>query len=379
MAMRGSRLALCSWAALVCLAAVPALAQASLQPARYHCNGYLVLRLVGSPDDLGRQHGRLAGSLVRRVVKAVITDGEASTPESYRRLIVGTRVMERYLPDEYRRELRALAASARVGYDDLVALQLFGDVQRASRCSSFALYGPATLTGECLVGRNFDYWDHGVTRYAGAILHYVPDRGLPFVTVSWAGVINGWTAMNTRGVVAANNTAYAGTDSLEGLSTCFMIRKIVQNARSVSEGVKIVQQTPRACGTNMLIAGGDPPRAAVVEFDHRDVAVRWADQGAVWATNHFRKLGREAEMGPDEGWCSRYETLAGLIRDNYGRVDRTMNFAAAPGVPLRGINLHSALLFPSDLSFRLSMGRVPAADYLYRGFRLTPAGLVAMP
>jgi hypothetical protein len=288
-------------------------------------------------------------------------------------------VMERYLPEEYRAELRALAETAGVKYEDLVALQLFGDVQRASRCSSFAAYGPATATGECIAGRNFDYWDHGVTEYAGVVLHYLPDHGVPFVTVSWTGVINGWTAMNLSGVLAANNTAYGGSSSLEGLSTCFMIRQIVQQARSVGEGVRIIQETPRACGTNMLVAGGDPPRAAVVEYDHDGVAVRWAEGGAVWATNHFRLLGRAEARGGAGSWCSRYDTLEGLIGDAYGHIDRSMNFAAAEGVPLRGINLHSALLFPRDRVLRLSMGRSPAADYPYRGLRLTPTSVLPVP
>lgn len=357
----------------------PRLSLAALGPARYECQGYLVLRLVGSPEACGRQHGQLAGDLVRRVVHEVITTGEADTPEQRERLLAGARTMADYLPEAYRQELRALAVAARVDYDELVALQLFGDVWRGTQCSSYAVYGPATAGGECLVGRNLDFWDHGVSRYAGVILHYVPDHGYPFVTVSWAGIINGWTAMNAKGVVCANNTAYGGEESLEGLSTCFMVRQVAQYATAVDEGVAIVQRTPRACGTNLLIAGGNPPRAAIVEYDHRAVAVRWARRGAVWATNHFRRLGRDTEMTEAEGWCSRYHTLTGLIAERYGRLDRQMNLAAAPGVPLRGLNLHSALLFPRDLTLKLSMGRTPAADYPYRGLRLTPQGLVAAP
>lgn len=347
------------------------------EPALYRCNGVWVLRVVGSPEDMGRQHGELAGELVRRVVREVIREGEAASSERRQELRRGARVMARYLPDEYRRELRALARAAHVTYGDLLALQLFGDVWRGSQCSTYAAYGPATATGECLIGRNFDFWDHGVTAYAGLVLHCIPDQGLPFVTLTWAGVINGWTAMNLKGVVAANNTAYGGQDSLEGISTCFMIRKIVQNAATVGEGVQIIQDTPRACGTNMLVAGGSPPQAAEVEFDHREVAVRWAENGAVWATNHFRKLGQEREMGPGDGWCSRYARLQSLLRANYGRLTRNLNLAAAPGVPLRSINLHSAVLFPSDLTFRVSMGVIPAADQPYRGLRLTPTAVVA--
>jgi hypothetical protein len=400
-------------------------------PARYHCNGYTILRLVGSPEEMGRQHGRLLGPQVRRVIQDVVY-GEAGEARSYARLMAGTRRMERQLPEDIRAELHALADTAEVKYDDLVALQLFGDVWRASGCSSFAVYGPATKTGELIAGRNFDFWDHGVSEYAAVIIHYLPETGLPFFTITWAGIINGWTAMNVKGVLAANNTSWGRSDSLDGLSTCFMIRHIVQHAATVKEGVEILQNTPRACGTNMIIAGGSPPAAAVVEYDHEQMAVRWAKPpdasapppqtpqtpavtppaqpelglrnnttdtfsfgdlpqradedkygyvsalpGVAIATNHFRRLYQDEGQDDWSSWCSRYRRLEELIGENYGRIDRTMNFIADPGVAMGSINLHSVLLFPADLTFRVSMGHTAAYQFPFQSFRLTPTEIVA--
>lgn len=361
-------------ALLLALASAP-----SAQPgcSLRHVNGYLVLNLRGTPEQMGAAHGKLLGPTVRRVVEAVIVNGEGADPAAYAQLISGTRQMERQLPEDIRRELHALADAAQVKYDDLVALQLFGDVQRASRCSSFAVFGPATTTGEAIIGRNFDFYDHGVGEYASVIISYQPEQGLPFMTITWAGIINGWTAMNTKGVVAANNTSWGRSDSLDGLSTCFMIRKIVQHAQTVREGVEIIQTTPRACGTNMLVAGGSPTDAAVVEYDHKNVAVRWAERDVVIATNHFRKLYQDQPPGEEAWWCSRYQRLQQLIGDSYGQIDRTMNFIGHPDVGMGSMNLHSALLFPKDLSFRVSMGHTPAAEYPYRPFRLTADGVVA--
>ncbi len=352
--------------------------------------GTIVMHLAGSPDDLGRQHARMARRLVRRVVNDVIVQGEGAGSR-HDSLIKGAMVMEGYLPAEYRAELQALARETGLAYPDLVALQLFGDVQRGQGCTSYAVYGPATKTGECIVGRNMDFWDHGVTAYAACLIHYTPTTGIPFVTTSWCGIINGWTAMNACGIVCANNSAYGGKDSIEGLSTCFMVRKVAQYAHTVEEGIRIVQETPRACGTNLIIAGGDPPQAAIVEFDHEQVVVRRARDGFVCAANSFRALGRPAPSAPEQGadtpggepaldysfGYSRDDILTRWIRETYGRIDDTMNFAAAEGVPIRSINLHSALLFPQRRSFRVSMGKCPAADYPYRRYRLTEQGVVA--
>jgi hypothetical protein len=368
---------------------------------RERLNGYLVLHLQGTPEEMGRQHGLLFRREIQRMIRDLLLEGECRTRQDHARMVAGAMVMEKYLEPEFRRELRALADAAEVEYGDLVLAQLFGDVQRAQRasatvhtptwdpfaptpqsndpwqCTSFAVFGPATRTGECIVGRNMDFWDHGVSAWGGLLIHYRPDRGLPFVTTSWVGIINGWTAMNAEGIVSANNSSFDGkSDSLEGLSTCFMVRKVAQYAKTVDEGVEIVKRTPRACGTNLIVAGGNPPNAAIIEFDHNDLAVRYAQDGWIAADNSFQSLYRTPTSYSYIGY--RAERLKDLIEENYGRIDRSMNFASAEGVPLRSINLHSALLFPRDLRLNVSMTQKPAADHWYRPFRLTPEGLQAV-
>lgn len=371
---------------------VPAWAQVHLtnvHPSRRVQDGYLVCHLQGSPEELGRQQGILLRRLVPRVLKDVM-EGQASSPEARARLVAGARVMGKYQPPEFIAELHALAETAGVDYGELLAAQLYGDVWRgmpggrySSLCSSYAVWGDATADGKCYVGRNMDFWDHGIAEYGMVLLHYTPDRGLPFVTASWAGVINGWTAMNTAGIVCANNTAYGGKESLKGISTCFMIRKVAQYAQTVQEGVEIVKRGPRACGTNLIIAGGNPPTAAMVEFDHEGVSVRYSElaDGAaqgnyVIADNSFRRLNREegATSYGDEEW-GRYGLLKRTIIEKYGKLGPEDNLAAMEGVPLSYINLQSAFLCPSDLTFQIAMGPAPAYRQPFRRFRLTAVGV----
>lgn len=361
--------------ACVALCCTQCLADGSLR----EVNGYLLLTVEGSPAEMGRQHGELLGETVRRVIQDVVIEGEGGWDLDG--LLAGAMVMERHLPPAIREELHALAAAAEVDYQHLVALQLFGDVRRGQMCTGFAAFGPATATGEIICGRNMDYWDHGASEYAAILVHYRPANGYDFLTCSWAGIINGWTTLNERGIVCSNNSAYGAADSLEGLSTCFMVRKVAQFAGSVADGIQIVRDTPRACGTNLFIAGGDPPDAAVVEYDHEQVIARLARDGYVVADNSFVALGRtgyDPEDPPEPSEWSRAGTLAGLIRASYGHIDRTMNFAAAPGVPIRSMNLHSALLFPADRIMYVSMGVSPAADQPYHGFQLTDDGVLGL-
>jgi len=349
-------------------------------------HGYHVMTLDGTPEEMGRAAGRLVGALVRRVLQALIRDGLGRDAAVYANLLASSARMESYQPAAYRAELAALADSAGVRYEDLLLLQYHGDVRRcmtgpgADRlCTSFAVLPPNTRENTCLVGRNLDYFDEGVSEYATILIHYRPAGKIPFVTVTWTGIINGWTLLNLRGIFASNNTAYgAEHESLEGISTCFLLRMIAEEASTVAQGIAIVERGPRACGTNLLIASGNPPDAALIEFDHRAVAVRRPIAGFVGAANSYQMLYASAP-DPDSPRLGRCGEAYRLVQENRGEVDFSMNIAGAEGVPIPSMNLHCATVDLAPRRLRLSMGTIPAYRLPFKAFRLTEQGLVGEP
>ena len=356
-------------------------------------NGYRMLTLDGTPAQMGRAAGELLGPTIRRVVKAMIADGIGRDPEAYDNILTGSKIMETCQPEDYLEELKAMAEAAEVAYDDLLLLQYFGDVRRAitgpghsALCTSFAVLPDLTKDNTCIVGRNFDYFDHGVGDYASLLVYYRPEGKIPFVTVTWAGIINGWTLMSREGIVVSNNTAFAGTNSLKGISTCFLLRYVVERARSVKEGIDLVRRARRACGTNMLIASGTPPDAAIVEFDANGMEVRRPVSNFVGADNSFRVLGQpkeeKTEPGeemPEDCLCNmgRLGNAMFVINQHIGKVDLSTNLAGADGVPIEGMNLHSVNIDATNLRMRLAMGSIPACKLPYRAFRLTAKGLLS--
>jgi len=380
----------CNWLSVVgvaCLAASALAAEPRVVPhGRLETlNGYKVVSVEGTPEQMGTAYGTLLAPLIRRVVKDVITDDVLDDAASRDELLRASRLMARFQPEDYLTELRAMAKAAKVSHDELLLLQYFGDVRRATPargggamfCTSFAILPPNTRQRMCLVGRNFDYFYSGVAKYASILAYYRPKGRIPFVTVTWAGIINGWTLLSEKGIVASNNTAYGISDSLEGISTCFMLRYVVERATTVDEGIRLVRKGPRACGTCVLIASGNPPDGALLEFDHKKFTVRRPKRGFVGADNSFLKLYRGRETDPSE-W-SRIGTARDLALASKGRLDFSSNIAGAPGVPLAGINLHSVMIDATNLRLKVAMGEAPACALPYRAFRLTPKGLVADP
>ena len=342
--------------------------------------GYRVLSLDGTPEQMGKACGTLLKPTIQRVVRDMITEGIGRDKEDYASILKGSAVMARHQPDEYMRELKAMAAAADVKYEDLALLQYFGDVRRSisgkgssSLCTAFAITRPNSREDTCIVGRNFDYFDHGVGDYASLLVHYRPEGKIPFVTVTWAGVINGWTLLNRKGIVVANDTAYGETNSLAGISTCFLLRHLAENVKTVDEGIELIKNSKRSCGTAVLVASGAPPDGAIVEFDAAEVAVRRLKDGFVGADNRFDKL---YDPGP-RFWGGRLGKVKDLVKKHSGKITLTTKIAEADGVPIDGMNLHCVTVDAGRLILRVAMGGIPAYKRPFKTFRLTEEGLVS--
>ena len=341
-------------------------------------NACRVISVDGTPEQIGTAYGTLLKDTIGRVVKAMITDGIGKDPEAYQNLLAGGLVMEQHQPKEYLDELRAIAKAAGVRYGDLLLLQYFGDVSRgidgpgsSSLCTSFAILPPWTRGRTCIVGRNFDYFDNGVGNFASLIAYYRPRDRIPFVTITWAGIANGWTLINEKGIVVSNNTCFFGENGLNGISTCYLLRYVAERASTVKEGIDLVRKAARCCGTAMLIASGNPPDAAIVEFDARNVSVLEPADGFVGAGNGYQIL-YQPERQP---YWGRIGEAFNIVQANKGRVDLGLNVAGAEGVPIVSMNLHSAMIDATNLRFRVAMGAIPAYRLQYRAFRLTKEGV----
>ena len=376
----------------------------------------LLLTVRGSPEERGMAHGMLVGPEIRGLVTGLrkhlcpVQDPKDETPppnplydmdlpegqdeelrQRYQERLSCARAMGAYLEPDVSAELKTCALAAEVDPDELLLAQLFGDINLAMGyspyCSSFAAFGPATSGGKLIVGRDFDYAGYGLEGGTPMVLQEIPagaGAGRPFVTIGYAGILNGWTALNADGLCASNNTLFSGVDSMEGLSTCFMLRKIVERGSTVEDGLEIIQKGPRARTTGMLVAGRNRAGqwdARFIEFDHASVAVIEPQEGIVLGTNTCRKLVTRAETPAGIPSCARWRTLNAHLLSRFGGLsfdDLTENPVALEGVYM-DINLHCALLDPVGQRFRLAVATgdgEPAATRPFRTFRVEAARVV---
>ena len=347
-----------------------------------------LLTVRGSPKERGAAHGKLLEAEVRKLVKSVKayllpTPENKDAQAKFEQCLDGARVMKKFIDADVNEELEACAQAAGVDPTELLLTQLFGDVNRAkgftSFCTAFAAFGPETSDGRLLVGRNFDYAGHGLEGTLPLILQEIPSgpgAGRSFGTVGYAGILNGWTAVNEDGLCASNNTLFGGKDRLEGVSTCFLLRQIVERCKTVEDGVALIQKAQRACTTGMLVAGRNVKAewdARFVEFDAELCEVVAPTDGVVLSSNMRQKLAVGDSPPTLNPSCPRFRALKAVLDKSKGSLK--FNDAApvgAFGVYMR-INLHCALLDPQahllKVAFSDGSGK-PAAEFPFYTFEI---------
>jgi hypothetical protein len=126
----------------------------------------------------------------------------------------------------------------------------------------------------------------------------------------------------------------------------------------------------------VLLAQTAPARRAVVaEYTADEIAVREERPGNdfIAATNHFRKLGRDAEW-PEEKGYGRYCAMVGLLRARRGAVGLRAGILSDRRVHLPN-SLHTLIAAPERRTCRLAFGRIPAAAGPYRTFTYDDRGI----
>jgi hypothetical protein len=274
------------------------------------------------------------------------------------------RRLEPYIPAPSLEEMRGLADGAAMPYEDILIAHTFLESVQAVQCSCFAAHGAATRGGELIFGRNLDFLSMGIAQRCGLIIFCKPDCGIPFLSVAWPGWCGAITAVNLAGLCIGLLNVYHPCANLEGTPYVVSLRRMAQETATCDEAVALLRATRRTCPNNLLLAQTSPARRAVVaEYTADEVVVREANPGEefIAATNHFRKLERLAEL-PRSG---RYARLVDRLRARPGAIRLRTDILADPRIHLPN-SLHALVAAPERRTFRLAMGRMPAAEGPYR-------------
>ncbi|HUV39968.1 MAG TPA: C45 family peptidase [Planctomycetota bacterium] len=197
-------------------------------------DGPKLIKLHGSPKDMGRQYAEQIGELVVERLKRLEEKGSRVT----RKTVEESRIFLSVSAGDILTEIESLAAAIEWQSEKLLILAAEppGAGIRRAGCSSFAVMPKAMKDGNLWLGENVD--DAGDLEKFGIVIVRHPLEGPPMMTWALAGGVGG-IGMNLAGVALTMNYVDAVTKSPvaaifpEFVANAALRQKTYKDARAV--------------------------------------------------------------------------------------------------------------------------------------------------
>jgi isopenicillin-N N-acyltransferase like protein len=234
----------------------------------------LEVRLSGTPEEIGHQHGRL---LYREMVEnegVLYAQFERFVPFAPARWLLMDISRLRYSDvDQGMAEItrREIAAQARAftpdpfdgllpTYHRFIFLQSLYDIALSFEhspligCTSFALTDGAFEGGRSVLARNFDFEAGSIFDEGKAVFLMHEEGRIPYASVAWPGLVGAVTGMNAEGLALVVHGGRAREPRPRGEPVVHTMRELLGRAKSVDHALTIlVQKEPMVSHLVMLV------------------------------------------------------------------------------------------------------------------------------
>jgi predicted choloylglycine hydrolase len=362
-----------------------------------------VLKLRGTPYEIGFQHGRLLEERVRQANRQMLQYFTAKLMIP----IVGEWVvyflldrtynqLKPYIPQDFLEEMRGLADGSGVPLRMIQRLHAVPDLY-STLCASGAFHGPATKDGRLLHLRNLD-WNReiGIQDYA-AIFAVHKEGKVPFVNIGYVSFIGALSGMNAEGISIGQIGSESRDATLEGTPMPLLLRRVLEEARDLDQAVSIVQNARRTIGCNYVFADAKEKRACAVETTAHHAAVFYENDPKEERSTYAQSLengvlradfavdpairdlqtcagGNPKKPGLEDprgtgAYDRRYAGQAVFVREKYGLLDDALMVELARTVA-PGSNVQSVIYSFPEFRVANARGKARAADAEYHTFNV---------
>jgi len=270
--------------------------------------GHWQLLVKGDPLERGLITGSLTQELLKYQDKVFFNKIKDIVPSKFKqRLLRGflkwfNRKLYLNVKEEYKTEIYGVSRYASNDYDYLAppylrSLYLHGahDIGHALQdlalvgCSSFAAWDSKTPDGKLILGRNFDFYA-GDDFAKNKIISFVkPNTGIPFMTVTWGGMIGAVSAMNANGLTVTLNAGKSDMPLVAKTPISLLAREIVQYASTIDEAIAIAKRSNVFVSESIMIGSAADNKAILIEVAPNNFGIYdVANTNQVICTNHFQ-------------------------------------------------------------------------------------------
>ncbi len=322
-------------------------------------NHIKILHLSGTPYEMGFQHGRLLKQDVRACINHIMKIAALYASTDIMDEIYD--LMEPYIPVAEKEEMRGLAHGAGLplrlvhwihaipAVSEYKYKKRFFKQFKSTSCSNIMAFGNASKNSEMVQMRVLD-WNRrlGAQKWPVILVHK-PYVGNASITFSFAGFIGCVSGMNEKHM-AFGEMGYGNPDgeTLEGIPFVFLFRKLMREANSLEDAVKIIKNAKRTCSYVYLISDAKKNKNQV--------------NGLIFITDRQRVITfKENTILEDERDDDIYPALDDVLyagaksrelyqalKKNYGSISAPVLMEISKKVSLKG-NIQNVIFKPQTL------------------------------
>jgi len=381
----------------------------------------LVLRLRGTQEEMGAQHGRvlreeggyeetmafyrrlperlllgqttglgaqIARTLGRGAISHLLQRLEKRRPAAY---LARTRAFMKALgfPEAHARYLLVMDVFQNlVGLAGRHRLGPFSERARHAAvpaCSTLMAWGRTSAGGALRHARNFDFPGTGLWDRAPVVVFCDPGEGLRYGFVTSRGVDTpGISAFNEAGLTVTAHTRFGRRVSSSGRGVVDLTHDIVRRAETIADATRIAEESTVASTWGLAVSSASERAACVIETDsagtsivrpageaeHLTCANRFRHPARVagevvattswWTHSDAReaRLGRLAEEAAARGGL-RGEDLARALGDHRHAEDPSGELRGGGSILSQPITVMSMVSEPEERQIRISVGAAP--------------------
>lgn len=272
--------------------------------------GLLVVRLKGTPYEMGYASGTLLRKEMHTLEKEFLAMIRGYVPEAWKLkllrsyVIYHNRHLSDFVPLEYREQLYGTTIGCpdthpelgdyynrMLNYHaahDVSYLMIDNPLVSRAGCTSFGAWGGATEGGHLLTGRNFDWEAAEVFSRDRVVILSEPDGGIPFISLAWASMAGVVSGMNRAGVSVTINGAPSSLPSGTATPVAMVARDVLQKAHNLTEALEIIRAAKVFVSTLWLVGSRVDGRFIVVEKTPERTNAREPEGDMIVSANHFQ-------------------------------------------------------------------------------------------
>ncbi|MDD4102250.1 MAG: C45 family autoproteolytic acyltransferase/hydrolase [Kiritimatiellae bacterium] len=319
-----------------------------------------VLFVSGTPEQMGTAHGRLLADLVPHVTPrtmALVGAGYAVQKGDwfYDRIEEIVRRAMPHTPERFMRECRAMGAAAGISERDALCANFFPEL---FHCSGVAVRNTASADGRVVHARVLDYMrDINLQKYT-VLQVFVPDNGIPWVSVGYAGFLGTVTAMNVRGFAIGEMGGH-GEGDWDGMPMTFLMREVAERASNVEEALKIMREAKNTCEYYYVLSDAKRDIVAIYATPDKFEVLQPGQQHPL-----LPKVPQDTVLISAE---SRARVLSERLHEHFGKITPELMIDIIKRPVSMKSNLHNAVFVPEtlDMWFADAGKKTPACDEPY--------------